>query len=270
MATVIKLTGFSGHVIIDDIQVLSGSASLSLEANPSFITLADIQRNENPRGKVLYAPGTEITNGSVNFDVTENSLQLLQLDKLLKRNYFFTVKVFDGHAGRQLDNCYVTSLSVSGSVGGLISASLSFISKDDMIAYNGGSGVFIDPGDTTTEDVPYGYWYSGSTSLQVRDWSLSYSQSVNPVYLNQIGDANNKKPRYLKVGLQEYQLSLTTYDAPPETTDSIVIAANTFSILGKFTSSGYSFNGPTDLGTYSHSFSSAAITFPTEQALFVS
>lgn len=265
MATIIRLAGFSGHVIVNDIQLLSGNASFSTELSPSFITYADIKRDDTQRNKVLYADGTRVTTGSVSFDVMESDLlNLLTTTALFQRNYYFPVKIFDGFQGRQLSNCLVTSLSLSGSVGGLITASLSFTSNKDGESYDGSEGIFLNPKDTT----PYGYWYSGSTSLQVSEWSLNYSQTVSPVHLNQIDDSNGTElPRYLKVQLQSTSLHLTTYDEIDPTINQVVVATKTFSIVGTVTAKGYNFTGTTSLGNFSHDFQSAAITAPNEIVL---
>ena len=174
---IVRLTGFSGHVIVDGVQLLSGSASVSDDGNPTFLNFIDIARSNTPRSKVLYSPGTRIISGSVSFDVTANALTILQTNKLFQRRYSFDVKIYDGNQGKEVDDCFVTSLSLSGSVGGLITASLGFISATDMIDYNGSSGTFINPENISGGTVPYGYWYSGSTDLQVKDWSLSYNQT---------------------------------------------------------------------------------------------
>lgn len=263
MSTVVKIAGFSGHILVDGVQLLSNSASISTDYSPTFINYADIKRDTNPRNRVKYAPGTRVSSGSVSFDVTATALtNLLQTNKLFQRNYTFDVKIYDGNQGKQLTSCLVTSLSLSGSVGGLITGSLSFTSKNDPSNYNGSGGSFLSPLTTT----PYGYWYSGSATYQVNDWSLDYSQSVSAVHLNQIGDADNALPRYMKVQTQETSLKLNTYDEI-SSTNQIVVATKTFTIVGTKTSKGYSFNGPTNVGTFSYDFASAAITAPDETIL---
>lgn len=264
MAVIVRLTGFSGHIIIDGVQILSGNSSFSTEQSPNFINYADIRRDFTQRNRVLYAPGTRVTTGSASFDVTAAMLtNLLTTLKLFKRNYSFTSYIFDGNLGKKLENCYITSLSLNGSIGGLINGSMSFISNKDPVSYDGSLGAFQNP-ETT---VPYGYWYSGNTINQISEWSFDYSQNVVPVHLNQIDDPDNELPRYLRVGLQNYSLRLTTYDEIDPATNQIIVATRSFLITGTRTGNTYNFNGPNNFGNFSHEFQSSAVTSPNEDVL---
>ena len=61
----------------------------------------------------------------------------------------------------------------------------------------------------------------------------------------------------MKVGLVSYNLDVTTYTAP--NVSIINIATRTFTLTGDTTGYGYVYGGQTDLGTYTHSFETAAV-----------
>jgi len=144
-----------------------------------------------------------------------------------------------------MTNCKVTSLSLSGGAGGLITASIGVMSAD-VRAFS----ILVDNNFIRNQE-PYGYWYSGA--VDVRDWSFSMNQNVQPVYLNQ----NTVDPKYLKVGMFDFGLQVTTYEQVRNHA-AIVVATSTFTITGNTTSDNHSFAGVTELGTYAHSFESAA------------
>jgi hypothetical protein len=79
------------------------------------------------------------------------------------------------------------------------------------------------------------------------------NQAADPVYRNENGTA----PRYIKVGLVDYSLAVTTFDAVIAHS-TINIKTSAFTLTGVTTSSDYSFAGVTDLGTYRHTFETAA------------
>ena len=68
---------------------------------------------------------------------------------------------------------------------------------------------------------------------------------------------NTKAPRYIKVGMVDYSLAVTTFDAVIAH-NTINIKTKSFTLTGVTTSSGYSFAGVTDLGNYQHTFETAA------------
>jgi hypothetical protein len=245
MAVVVKKFGWSGFATIAGTQVLVTSGSFTEEATPGTITMISIPNNNESRSKVLYADGTEITNGSIGFDVSVSSMSLISTSRLLMRGYKFNVVLHDGEQGFTVEDCFVSSVSVSGSVGGLLSASVSFLSKEKFGAGGGGSYM--------RDEQPYGYWYSGDASVPVRDWTLNFNQEVQPMYLNQ----DSKTAKYLRVGLIEASLETTTFERVTDKND-IVIASSSFVLKGVTNSSGYSFNGQSDIGTFSHSFVTAA------------
>ena len=249
---IVKKLGWSGYAKIDGVQVLVSSGNYAIENNPSYINMASIAPREVSRSRVLYADGTKISNGSIAFDITVNSLVLLSVDRLLKRRRSFDVLLNDGEKGYKLATCYATSVSITGSVGGLLNATVSFVSKNEYT-------LDAEAGSLVSDEEPFGYWYSGSADAKVREWSFNFSQDVQPMYLNQSSSTGVQRqlPKYLRVGLIDAGLEVTTFEEVNEL-NNIHVATRHLTLTGVTKSKGFSFNGQTDLGTYSHSFETAA------------
>lgn len=256
MTNILKRLGYGGSAVIDGVQVLVTSGSMAQSDSPSYLEMVDINPAGSPmasRSKVLHADGTSSYTGSIGFDVTKNGIDLISTSKLLGRGYKFNVGIHDGENQWVMNNCYLTSLSLSGSPGGFIASSISFTGMSGKASSNVTNNYILDDYygvSSSTDNQPIGYWWSGGPD--VKDWTFSMSQSVEAVYLNQ----NSKDPKYLRVGLIEYDLEVTLYESG--TPGSISIRGTTFTITGVTTEKGYSYNGVSDLGTYSHSFSSSA------------
>jgi hypothetical protein len=137
-------------------------------------------------------------------------------------------------------------LNLSGSVGGLVNASLSFLAKTGKSA-GATTNAFIR--DTA---VPMGYWYTGndSGSDDLKEWTLSMTQDAELAYLNQ----NTPEPGYIRVGLVSYTLDVTSYNELGADQDKIKIATTTFTLTGKTSGKGFSFGGVSDMGTYHYTF----------------
>jgi len=243
----LKRLGYGGSGEIDGVQVLMSSASFEESVSPSFITAYDIDPSQNERSRMYHAEGVTAYTGSISFDVTNAALGFMSTGKLLKRYYSFNMGIDDGEKAWSMSNCYVTGLSMQGAPGGLLAAQVSVMAREKQIQGSVANDYVLDDG---TQE-PYGYWYSGNTD--VRDWSLSMSQDVQPVYSNE----DTMVPRYLKVGLVTYTLQVTTYDAV-QAHNQIGVATSSFTLQGITGAEGYSFNGITDMGMYSHTFESVA------------
>lgn len=240
-----KRLGYGGSAEIAGQQVLITSGSFATAETPSYLEPWDIDPSTNPRSRVLHADGVKAYTGEVSLDVTDKFLSVLTTSTLLSRYYQFDVGINDGEDAELMQDCFVTSLSLSGATGGLVTASLSFISANAPASSLSVANAFV------RDDEPLGYWYSGNTD--VRDWSLTMNQVANPMYTN----ADTTAPRYIKVGMVDYSLSVTTYGAVIAH-DAVVIKTNTFTLTGVTTSSEYAFAGITDLGNYRHTFETAA------------
>jgi len=251
MVVEVKKLGFAGAGLVDNVQVFMTSGSATVERNIPYITPLSLPKPTGITGgvsrtKVRYADGTYIVNGSMSFDLTAASLSLMSKERLLKRGYNFPVSIFDGEKGRKIHNCYVTTVSLNGGVGGLVSASVSFISGQDITDLSGA-------GQFNRTDEPLGYWVSGN--VNVRDWSFNFTQAADPVYLNDDG-TGDWWPRYIKIGMIDYTLDLTTYEQFFDQ-DSVFIYSAAFRLTGNVRTKTYNFNGTTDFGMFSHTFESS-------------
>jgi len=169
----------------------------------------------------------------------------LTIAKLLARRYQFDVGINDGEDAYALEDCFISSLSLSGSPGGIVTASISFVSHKEWA-----SSILVDNA-FIRDDEPLGYWYSGNTN--VKDWTFSMNQATTPVY----GNENAVDPLYIKVGLIDYSLEVSTYEAIIATS-VINIKTSAFTLTGVTTSESFSFSGVSDLGGYNHTFETAA------------
>jgi hypothetical protein len=240
-----KILGYGGSAEIAGQQVLITSGGFNTGDSPSYLEPWSIPPSAVSRSRVLHADGTEGYSGELSLDVTDRFLTVLTTSTLLGRRYQFTVGIDDGEDAQEMTGCYVSSLSLSGAPGGLVTASISFVSASEPVSSISVANAFI------RDDEPLGYWYSGNTL--VRDWTFSMNQRTEPVYSNEDVTA----PRYIKVGMVDYSLSVTTYDSIVAHS-TINIKTSSFTLTGVTTSAEYAFAGITDLGNYRHTFETAA------------
>lgn len=240
-----KVLGYAGAGRIGTTQVLMSSGGVNTEYSVPYMTMLSVQPSTSSRSKVKQADGTKVATANMSFDVTEGLLNLLTTSYLLGRGYSFDIAVFDGETGQGLSDCYLTSLSLSGSPGGLINGSIQVTSPSAPIINTGSWAEFA------RDYGVYGYWYSGNTD--VREWTFSMSQDVQPVYTN----VDSVWPTYLRVGLVDFSLEVTTYDQLHEH-DSISVVTKAFTLYGDTKSTGYTYGGQTELGTYTHTFETSA------------
>lgn len=240
-----KRLGYGGSGEVGGQQVLLTSGAFNTGISPAYLDPWSIPATTVSRSRILHADGVAGYAGQLSLDVTDKFLNVLTTSTLLGRRYQFAVGINDGETAEEMTGCYVTSLSLSGAAGGLVTASLSFVSASESQSSISVANAFV------RDDEPLGYWYSGNTD--VRDWTLTMNQNTEPVYNN----ANTTVPRYIKVGLVDYSLDVTTFDAIIAH-NVINIKTKTFTLTGETTSREYSFAGVTDLGTYRHSFATSA------------
>lgn len=245
MADDTKRLGYGGSAEIDGEQVLITSGGFNSATSISYLQMLDLQPVTDSRSKVKHADGATAYSGELSLDVTDSFLNILTTSRILSRGYMFKVGIDDGEDGQELDNCLITSLSLQGTFGGLVTCSISFVSAEAPTSSASVANAFI--GDAE----PLGYWYSGNTD--VREWSFSMNQDVQPVYTNE----NTPIPRYLKIGLFDFNLGVTTYEQVINTS-VINIATRTFTLTGDSASEGFQFAGVTDLGLYTNAFETAA------------
>jgi hypothetical protein len=211
------------------------------------------------RSKILHADGISAFSGSLNFDVTANAMDVFTTSKLLGRGYKFNIGINDGGAGTDtgwlMNDCYITNLSLTGSASGIVTASLSYVAKSGKTSGTVTNAYILDDYSSSTDNQPLGYWWSGAATgggaADVKDWTFTMNQAVTPIYLNQ----DVKTPQYLKVGLIDYQLDVVLYNSSAPTI--VNIQSSSFTLTGISSAQGYTFNGVTDLGMYSHSYMTA-------------
>ena len=248
MSTIVKILGFAGSGVVDDIQVLMTSGNFASDQSVSYMNMLDVpppHSDNASRSKVAFADGTINIAGNIGFDVTDEFMAKLSTDAFLSRGYQFDIGINDGIDAYVLENCYYNSLSLTGSPGGLIGCSISAVSNQRW-----DTGTVLD--DFIRDDVPLGYWYSGN--VDVRDWTLNISQEVTPIFCNN----DLLYPKYFRIGLWSINLEVVTYEQLREH-DEVSISTKTFKITGNSIADGYSFNGQTDLGMYNHTFESGTV-----------
>lgn len=248
MAYVVKRLGFGGSAVIGGVQVLIVSGSLTEARSPSFMEMIQAPPDDSMAGRVVHADGTRNYSGSLGFDLHSSAMSLFSVTSggLLCRGTSFDVGINDGEEDWRMTGCKATSVTISGAAGATLAAEVSFIG---LLARQSGITTNNFIRDSAT---PIGYWYSGNNSgdNEIKDWTLSFSQSANLVYRNE----NSPEPGYIKVGLVSYSLSVTSYAPLSSDQDVIKIVTSTFTLTGKTTGSGYTFGGVTDVGTYSYTF----------------
>ena len=255
MTTWAKKLGYGGAGWIDAFQVLITSGSLDQADSPSTLEMLDIPSitsGAQTRSRVKHAPGTSQHTGSISFDVNKDTMSnILLISTMLNRNYQFNVEINDGEEGWTMTDCLVQSLSLSGSPGGLIAASLSFAAVAGRTVSSTSPGYVLDY-SLNTDTQPLAYWWSGADD--VREWTFTFNQDVAPMY----GNVVSTDPTYLRAGLVTYSLQTTTYS--PLAHSRIDIMTSSFILSGFSTAEGYTYNGPNDLGMYSYTFETAAVT----------
>ena len=241
-----KRLGYGASAEIDGVQVLVTSGNFDTSNSISYLDMLNIVPTVGAsRSRTKHADGTASYGVSISFDVTTDFLSILTTAKLFSRGYAFDIGLDDGEDAQEITDCLVQSLSLSGAAGGLITASMT------ATGITAPATSLLVKNDYIRAQKPLGYWYSGNTD--VRDWSLTMNQAVTPVYINK----DVVTPRYLKYGLLDFSLQVTTYEAVVATS-VINIATSAFTLTGNTASQGFAFVGVTELGNYTHLFETSA------------
>jgi hypothetical protein len=213
-------------------------------------------------GRVQHADGTIGYTGSIGFDVHSGAMGII--GSILRRYVTFNVGINDGYEDWEMNDCKATSLSVSGSAGGLIAAQLSFMSLN---AKTGGS----TPHTFLRNSEPAGFWYSGVGTYNVMDWNFSMNQDATFVYRNRAsGGDDGEQPGYIKVGNISYSLTVNLFEEyyPSDPTAGISIVTSNFTLTGRTTGKGFSYGGPTGIGSYSYTFETSSQTGSSDGLVF--
>jgi len=242
MATA-RFLGYKGSATIGGSVVCVTSAQIDEQRSPVYLTPLGIpsRGSADPFSRYIYAEGTRSSTGSISFD-----FGLTSTIDYFKRTVFDVAFGDGSQVTASLGGCFMTSASANGSVGGLITGSVSFVSKNEFTA-----GSITPGGGSGLGSEPAGYWRSGGGSI--KEWSLSASQDAKAIWAN----TTTPWPDYIKVGTTDYTLNITSYDIIP-LGDTIDINLNGISIVGLRVGETVSFNGATDFGDYSYTFESTA------------
>ena len=257
MTDILKRLGYGGSAVISDFggggpcQVIITSGSFEQSNSVSYMPMISTPPTASNASRVLHADGTAAYSGTVGFDVSVAAMSLFGTSKLLGRGYPFDVGIHDGEISYHMTDCRMTGVTLSGAPGGLVNASVSFMSKTGKSAA-GVANVFIRD-STTPSGQMVGYWWSGGPD--VKDWSLTVSQSVEAMY----GNEDSVEPLYLRVGLIDYVLTANLYADNFAEQDKISICTSKFQLTGMLQAKGYAYAGVTELGTYSHTFETSAL-----------
>lgn len=165
--------------------------------------------NDKKRAKIRTGSGVYSYSGSIAFELTDVLRDLIFDTQLnfFKRNAFLDIELCDGEGIIQIPGAVWNSLNISGTVGGIINGSISFMTCNGycheitVIAPTASGEEF----DTLPNLEPY--WQYGGEGVQ--DFQLALTRNIMPVYLNEkkwIG------PSYLRVGLMDASLSITCWE----------------------------------------------------------
>jgi hypothetical protein len=246
-----KLLGYGGSASVAGAQVLVTSGSFDEARTVSYLDMINTPQSSNMVGRVQHADGVSAYSGSLSFDVHEGSMNIFSTSSgLLKRFYEFDVGINDGVYDWKMSKCKVSSISLAGSVGGLVTANLSFMAKSGRV-------VGSTPNAFLRDAILIGYWYTGTgASDNVKDWNLTMSQDVSLEYSNE----DTMEPDYIKVGGVSYTMNVTGYTDlfPGGISQSISIGTSSFTLTGRPVGRGFSFGGITDVGSYSYTFETSS------------
>jgi hypothetical protein len=261
MSADVKKLGYEGavQIVVNDgtpVQILATSASFQVDKTTPTLVGIDMPPPTSGSGaavrsKFAYADGILSSSGSFSFDCTDSALDAM-IAIFSKRGVRFEVRIDAGEGGLLMRDCYMTTASLAGSTGGLVSGSLSFNSKNDWVDGAGFTPTHGDPSSATYEP-PMAYWYTGSASINdLKDWSLSINQTVTPMY----GNVSGLLPLYMRIGTMDVSLTVSTYLAIQKLEVVAIKTATATITSGTTGSNGFS-TSPTELATYTHTFVSA-------------
>lgn len=225
------------------------SADYSKSMNVPTATTYDTPLSTSTRSTIRTGSGVQSYSGSVNFELTRSlSLLVFQNSFMVRRN-FLDMRLCDGEARIDVEGAVWSNFSINGSAGEIIGSSLSFSSCNGFK-----NNIQVEekpqaPGDF--DDLPdlEPYWQYGAEGAE--SFSLSFSRSVQPVYLN---EDSWKGPSYLRVGVLEVDFQITCWE---KWFDHLSVALGKRKIV--FNSSafvsqrGYNFSGLNGNGTKSYS-----------------
>jgi hypothetical protein len=247
VSIMVKRLGYGGAAVIDGSQVLITSGSFSIGKTIPYLNMINTPPNNTFAGKVKHMDGVTGYTGTLSFDLDEDSIGLFTKSKLLARHYKFNVGIHDGVGQQVMTDCFASSVSISGAVGGLVNGTVSFMSKTAPVAATVARS-FI------RGNVPLGYWLTGDGTNNIKDWSLTMNQDLSMEYLNE----DSMEAGYIKVGLVSYSLNITSYEEMTDGEQATIYVPNGIVLHGDTVGKGFAYGGLTDLGSYSYEFETSS------------
>ena len=183
------------------------SAEYSKSQNVPTATTFHTPLNTSTRSIIRLSSGTSSYSGSISFELTGRLANLIFTQEMMYRRNFLDIMICDGEATIPIVGAVWNSFTISANPNSIVNGSISFSScngyRENIQVNNGNS-----PPDFF-DDLPNlaPYWQYGAEGVE--SFSLSFSRSVNPIYLNEpvwIG------PSYLRVGMLEANFQITCWE----------------------------------------------------------
>ena len=195
------------------------------------------------RHQVNFGDGIYAFNGSVNFDLTDVSLGMI--NDFTTRNFEFDTVLHDGNVGYLVQKCKMDSFSIAAAPLSLVTGTLSFNStnngQEDFQEFASSPDYIFDSQQIIK------YWNTGASNVE--SFSLTVNQSLTPVYLN----TDSMTPAYIRAGGISISLSVTSwadwFDNMSFAIGNKMLTVNT----GARESIDFNYGGQTDTGTHVYS-----------------
>jgi len=190
-----------------------------------------------PKQRVIHARGTAEVLFNMSGDVTaENGGVLLGLLAAASRGVPFTTAIQQGLPGDLLSDCYLESLSLSGSAHSIAKYSLS----GKCTSYPVSSSAIAQ----LQHPNPIPGWATGA--YLATSWDISVSVPLTPMWRND----QRALPAYYRAGSSQYSMSVTTVCALQEHSMVSIAVGSVGIISGLVTTRGMVTGGPNEAKTY--------------------
>jgi hypothetical protein len=232
----------------------SGSITKNLNV-PNFLAYnMELDFNDNipnVRNDVALGCGLVSFQGSLNFAITQSSLDKLFNKIFINRNNVFDIGINDGRKVLELKCCYWNSFSISGNPRQVLTGSLNFVSTNNQL----NDFDIYEANEVSNKAYHMGfneklieYWNTGAKGIET--FNLNFTKETTPVYLN----TKSNTPSYIRVG----KLGLTGQFSSWKNwfnTKEIYISNKVLSFQGESVrdSAGFSFQGIDNTGMHNYS-----------------
>ena len=149
--------------------------------------------------------GTYQYSGSIIYEMTTGMANMLG-DNFFNRASLFDVQFYDGRKTCTVRNCAWNNFSINGQPNSAVSVSLGYQTTNGYMEDLDVKTGSLKDYSFDSDDLLIPYWQTGAPGIV--DFSLSFDRSITPMYLNN----TFKGPSYLKVGMMNVTVQLTTMD----------------------------------------------------------